>query len=51
MPLVFSDDDMAAMISVRDSFAPDNTLNPGKIFPDGVKQAAHGQRTFPGMPV
>ena len=51
MPLVFSDDDMAAMISVRDSFAPGNTLNPGKIFPDGVKQAAQGQRTFPGMPV
>ena len=27
------DDDMAAMLTVRESFAPDNLLNPGKIFP------------------
>jgi glycolate oxidase len=43
MPLVFTDDDMAAMIQVRDAFAPANRLNPGKIFPGGPdhKPAAH----------
>ena len=35
MPLVYTDDDMAAMQKVRNAFAPDNRLNPGKIFPDG----------------
>ena len=48
MPLVFSRDDMAAMLLVREAFAPDNALNPGKIFPDGKQHkpsahpAAHG---------
>ena len=51
MPLVFSEDDMANMVLVRDAFAPDNTLNPGKIFPDGTKPTPHSQRAFPGMPV
>lgn len=51
MPLVYSDDDMANMVLVRDAFAPDNTLNPGKIFPDGVKPTPHSQQAFPGMPV
>ena len=50
MPLVYSDEDMAAMVMVRDAFAPDNTLNPGKIFPDGVKSTPQSQPTFPGMP-
>ena len=50
MPLVFSDDDMAAMLLVRNAFAPGNRLNPGKIFPDGEKHRSHAQPTFPGMP-
>ena len=35
MPLVYTQDDMAAMQKVREAFAPANRLNPGKIFPDG----------------
>ena len=35
MPLVYTDADMAAMQRVREAFAPQNRLNPGKIFPDG----------------
>ena len=35
MPLVYTDADMAAMQRVREAFAPENRLNPGKIFPDG----------------
>ena len=35
MPLVYTDDDMAAMQRLRAAFAPRNRLNPGKIFPDG----------------
>ena len=35
MPLVYTDDDMAAMQRLRAAFAPCNRLNPGKIFPDG----------------
>ena len=47
MPLVFTDDDMAAMRQVRDAFAPDNRLNPGKIFPGGpahIPSAHHAPR-------
>ena len=50
MPLVYSEEDMANMVLVRDAFAPDNTLNPGKIFPDGTKQTPRSQHVFPGMP-
>ena len=50
MPLVCSEDDMAAMVLVRDAFAPDNRLNPGKIFPDGKKHTPHTQPVYPGMP-
>ena len=50
MPLVYSEEDMANMVLVRDAFAPDNTLNPGKIFPDGTKQTPRSQQVFPGMP-
>ena len=35
MPLVYTDADLAAMQRVRQAFAPQNRLNPGKIFPDG----------------
>ena len=35
MPLVYTDADMTAMQLVREAFAPENRLNPGKIFPDG----------------
>jgi glycolate oxidase len=33
MPLVFTEDDLAAMQKVRRAFNPDNLCNPGKIFP------------------
>jgi glycolate oxidase len=49
MPLVFSEDDMAAMVLVRDAFAPDNSLNPGKIFPDDQSHTPHAQPAYPGM--
>lgn len=51
MPLVFSEEDMAAMVLVRDAFAPGNTLNPGKIFPDGVLPTPHAHPAAPGMTV
>ena len=35
MPLVYSDDDMAVMMGVRNAFSPSGTFNPGKIFPGG----------------
>ena len=50
MPLVFSEDDMAAMVLVRDAFAPDNSMNPGKIFPDGKKHTPHAHPPAHGMP-
>ena len=50
MPLVFSDDDMAVMRLARDAFAPQNRLNPGKIFPDGAPPSMAPHRpTAPGM--
>ena len=33
MPLVFGDDDFAAMLSLRHAFDPERVCNPGKIFP------------------
>jgi len=51
MPLVFSTDDMAAMVLVRDAFAPANSLNPGKIFPDGEKHTPHAHPAAPGMTI
>ena len=51
MPLVFSTDDMAAMVLVRDAFAPANSLNPGKIFPDGKKHTPHAHTAAPGMTI
>jgi FAD/FMN-containing dehydrogenase len=49
MPLVFSDEDMAAMQQVRDAFAPANRINPGKIFPDGVAHQPSAHRPAPGL--
>ena len=39
MPLVFTDDDMAAMAKLRPAFGAGDRFNPGKIFPGG---ATHG---------
>jgi FAD/FMN-containing dehydrogenase len=33
MGLVFDDEDLAAMLKLRDAFDPDNVCNPGKIIP------------------
>ena len=49
MPLVFSPEDMTAMRLVRDAFAPENRINPGKIFPDGHRHAPAAHRPVPGM--
>ena len=49
MPLVFSDEDMAAMQQVRDAFAPANRINPGKIFPDGTTHQPAAHQPAPGM--
>lgn len=48
MPLVFTEEDLEAMRRVRAAFAPENRLNPGKIFPDdaGVYWPA-AQATLP----
>ena len=51
MPLVFSDLDMATMILVRNAFAPDNRLNPGKIFPDGKPHTPRAHPAAPGMTI
>lgn len=39
MPLVFTDDDMAAMAKLRPAFGAGERFNPGKVFPGG---AVHG---------
>jgi glycolate oxidase len=49
MPLVFTEDDMAAMRLVRDAFAPANRLNPGKIFPGGPHPQPSAHRAGPGV--
>ena len=49
MSLVFTGEDMAAMQRVRDSFAPKNRLNPGKIFPDGEPYQPAAYRPSAGM--
>ncbi|MCH8800836.1 MAG: FAD-binding protein [Chloroflexi bacterium] len=51
MPLVFTGDDMAAMVLVRDAFAPDNSLNPGKIFPGGKKHTPSAHPAATGMTI
>src|SRR5439155_6916411 len=37
MPLVFTDDDMAAQACVRAAFDPDRRMNPQKVLPDGAR--------------
>ena len=49
MPLVHTEEDMAAMRRVRDAFAPHNNINPGKIFPDGHRHTVASHRPAPGM--
>ena len=44
MPLVFSQQDMEAMIRVRDAFSPNGLFNPGKIFPGGPEYGRDMQR-------
>ena len=51
MPLVYSEDDMSAMLLVREAFAPANSMNPGKIFPDGTKPIPHAHPAAPGMTI
>ena len=51
MPLVYTDEDMDAMRRVRDSFAPHNRLNPGKIFPDGTHYHPPARRPEPGLSI
>ena len=35
MPLIFSDDDMTLMRTLRDAFNPHGLCNPGKVLPAG----------------
>ncbi|HET9672787.1 MAG TPA: FAD-linked oxidase C-terminal domain-containing protein [Actinomycetota bacterium] len=37
MPLVFTDDDLAAQACVRSAFDPDGRMNPWKVLPDGAR--------------
>ena len=51
MPLSYSQDDMDAMLLVREAFAPENRLNPGKIFPDGTHYQPPARSPEPGMTI
>ena len=44
MPLVYTQEDMNAMMRVRDAFSPSGTFNPGKIFPGGPEYDQAMQR-------
>ena len=37
MPLVFSEEDLAAQACVRAAFDPDGRMNPQKVLPDGAR--------------
>ncbi len=37
MPLVFTEDDLAAQACVRGAFDPDGSMNPQKVLPDGAR--------------
>jgi hypothetical protein len=37
MPLVFTEEDLAAQACVRASFDPDGRMNPMKVLPDGAR--------------
>ncbi len=41
LKMVFSDDDIEAMLKVRQVFNPDGRLNPGKLFPAGATCCPH----------
>ena len=49
MPLVFNEIDLSQMKKARDAFAPNNLLNPGKIFPDGESHPIEAHRASPGL--
>ena len=49
MPLVFSPDDLNAMLRVREAFAPLNRLNPEKVFPGGVTHPPAAHRAGAGL--
>ena len=49
MPLVFSPDDLQAMLRVREAFAPLNRLNPEKVFPGGFAYQPAAHRAGAGM--
>ncbi|MFQ5883378.1 MAG: FAD-binding oxidoreductase, partial [Candidatus Methylomirabilales bacterium] len=42
MPLMYSVDDMEAMLKVKRVFNPQDLLNPGKVFPTAKAYAAAG---------
>ena len=44
MPLIFTEQDMDAMIRVRNAFSPSVRFNPGKIFPGGPEYDRATQR-------
>ena len=41
MPWIYSEDDLEAMHRLKDVFDPEGLLNPGKIFPDPLRNAVH----------
>lgn len=44
MPLMYNDDELQAMLDVKEIFDPRGLLNPGKIFPEqGKRQSAKGK--------
>jgi glycolate oxidase len=49
MPLVFNNDDMAAMERLRAAFSPSGRFNPGKVFPGGQPPAVRPHRVAAGM--
>ena len=51
MPLVYTQEDMEAMLRVREAFAPENRLNPGKIFPDGTHYQPPARSPEPGLSI
>jgi glycolate oxidase len=53
MPLMFNDADLSVMAKLKPSFATEDSLNPGKVFPTGatcgdLRQAAAIARVGPG---
>ena len=53
MPLMFTDEDMAAMALLKIAFETEDVFNPGKVFPTGaacgdISQARAIARVGPG---